>query len=206
MKNSEVQVGNVYTAKITDKVVPVRIDKENPRGGWDATNMKTNRQVRIKSAQKLRGCITSEVGDAAAAQDAAPAKGKRPSATKMPRAKGKLAAAERKARAGGAADTTSGTINKKATTVPAKAKEKKPKKLSLIDAAAQVLATSTEPLNVKQMVEQVTVKGLWSPGSGKTPSASLYSSILRELQHKGDQARFRKVERGLFTAAAKQEG
>lgn len=32
-------------------------------------------------------------------------------------------------------------------------------KLSALDAAAQVLASSTEPLNTKQMIEQMAVKG-----------------------------------------------
>ena len=40
-------------------------------------------------------------------------------------------------------------------------------------------------------------KKLWST-NGKTPAATLYSSILREIQKKGDQARFVKTERGKF--------
>jgi len=76
------------------------------------------------------------------------------------------------------------------------------KRLSLIDAAAQVLARSDEPMNTKQMVDQVVAEGLWSSPAGKTPQATLYSSILRELKNKGDDprnpARFEKVERGKF--------
>jgi hypothetical protein len=34
MKKSEVKVGGVYTAKVSDKVVEVRIDGENRHGGW----------------------------------------------------------------------------------------------------------------------------------------------------------------------------
>ena len=55
MKNSEVTLGGTYLAKVTDKVVPVRIDASNSHGGWDATNLATNKKVRIKSAQRLRG-------------------------------------------------------------------------------------------------------------------------------------------------------
>jgi hypothetical protein len=82
------------------------------------------------------------------------------------------------------------------------AKEKKPKKLSLIDAAVQVLAESKEPMNCKQMVERVTAKKLWSSDAA-TPHATLYSAILRELQNKGKDARFKKVDRGQFTLAKK---
>jgi hypothetical protein len=85
----------------------------------------------------------------------------------------------------------------KKTKAPAKAK-----KLSLIDAAVQVLDESKVPMNCKQIVEQVTAKKLWS-SSAATPWATLYSSILRELQTKGKDARFKKVDRGHFTLAKK---
>jgi len=45
MKKDEVQIGKVYTAKVTDKVVPVRIEGENPHGGWDAVNLATGKKV-----------------------------------------------------------------------------------------------------------------------------------------------------------------
>ena len=79
---------------------------------------------------------------------------------------------------------------------PAKATEKK---LSAIDAAAKVLGESKEPLNTKEMVEAMSAKKYWISPGGKTPHATLYSAILREIQKKGDDARFRKVERGRFT-------
>jgi len=99
------------------------------------------------------------------------------------------------------AGSKSGSDSPKPAKTKAKATDDKPKKLGLLDAAAQVLAKSDEPLNTKEMVEQVTEQGLWTPGAGKTPAATLYSAILREMQNKGDQARFTKVERGKFTIA-----
>ena len=93
---------------------------------------------------------------------------------------------------------TKGATAKKATAkkTPAKADEKK---LSAIDAAAKVLGESKEPLNTKEMVEAMSAKEYWTSPGGKTPHATLYSAILREIQKKGDDARFRKVERGRFT-------
>ncbi len=55
MRRDEVQIGKVYTATVSDKLVPVRIEGENRHGGWDATNLATGKKVRIKSAQRLRG-------------------------------------------------------------------------------------------------------------------------------------------------------
>lgn len=83
----------------------------------------------------------------------------------------------------------------------AKAKAKKPtgdKKLSQIDAAVQVLAKAKEPMNCQAMVDAMAAAGLWSSPGGKTPAATLYASILRELNTKGKDARFVKKDRGLF--------
>ena len=81
-----------------------------------------------------------------------------------------------------------------------KAKEPKEKKLSAIDAVAQVLAASKEPLNTKEMIEAMAAKALWTSPGGKTPHATLYSAIIREIALKGKEARFVKTERGKFAA------
>jgi hypothetical protein len=88
--------------------------------------------------------------------------------------------------------------------VPAKvAKTKKAKadgKMSAIDAAAKVLADSREPMNCKSLIDAMAAKGLWTSPGGKTPHATLYSAILREINEKGADARFVKTERGQFAA------
>jgi hypothetical protein len=81
-----------------------------------------------------------------------------------------------------------------------KAEAATPKKLSLIDAAARVIAAAKDPMNAKEMIEAITAKGLWSSPKGKTPHATLYSAILREIGVKGKDARFTKTERGKFAA------
>jgi hypothetical protein len=79
-------------------------------------------------------------------------------------------------------------------------KEAKEKKVSAIDAAAQVLAASKEPMNAKQMIEAMAAKGLWTSPGGKTPHATLYSAIIREIATKGKESRFVKKDRGQFAA------
>lgn len=76
---------------------------------------------------------------------------------------------------------------------------KEEKKLSALNAAALVLRDSNEPMNAKQMVEAMTAKGYWSSPGGKTPHATLYSAILREIDKKGSASRFTKADRGKFT-------
>src|SRR5512146_1674806 len=59
-------------------------------------------------------------------------------------------------------------------------KSEKAKKISGLDAAAQVLKEAGQPMRCKDMIETMLAKGLWTTG-GKTPAATLYSAILREI-------------------------
>jgi hypothetical protein len=84
-----------------------------------------------------------------------------------------------------------------------KAKEPKAKKPSALDAALHVLEEAGQPMNCQEMIAAMTVKGYWTSPGGKTPAATLYSAILRELQNKGNASRFLKTERGKFARNAK---
>ena len=90
----------------------------------------------------------------------------------------------------------------KNTEPKAKAPRKREGKMSALDAAAQVLANAKEPMNTKAMIEAMAAKGLWTSPGGKTPHATLYSAIIREIALKGKEARFVKTERGKFAAKA----
>ena len=81
-------------------------------------------------------------------------------------------------------------------------REPKPKKVSALDAAAQMLVAAGEPMNTRQMIEAMAAKKLWTSPGGKTPHATLYSAILREINDKGKDSRFTKTERGKFAAKA----
>jgi hypothetical protein len=88
----------------------------------------------------------------------------------------------------------------KADTPGKKAKPEKAKKVSALDAAARVLTEAGEPMNCQEMIDAMAKKGYWTSPGGKTPHATLYSAILRELKAKGKEARFKKTERGKFAA------
>jgi hypothetical protein len=74
-----------------------------------------------------------------------------------------------------------------------------PKKLSALDAAAKVLGESGQAMTSQEMIAAMAAKGYWSSPNGKTPHATLYAAILREINAKGNAARFKKTERGKFT-------
>ena len=88
--------------------------------------------------------------------------------------------------------------SKKAPKAPKIKGESKPKKLSALDAAAKVLGEAGESMTTRQMVAAMAAKGYWSSPNGQTPAATLYSAILRQINTKGKDARFRKTDRGQF--------
>ena len=91
---------------------------------------------------------------------------------------------------------------------PKKGKSKKTKeagadnkKLSALDAAAQVLAETGQPMACKEMIEAMAQKGYWSSPGGKTPASNLYSALTKEISTKGKESRFKKTDRGRFARA-----
>jgi hypothetical protein len=69
-------------------------------------------------------------------------------------------------------------------------------------AAAKVLVDAGTPMNCQELIGAMAEKKLWISPGGKTPHATLYSAILREIATKGKDARFTKTERGKFAAKA----
>ena len=161
MKKANVEVGKVYEAKVSGKVVQVRLTGESHFGGWDGVNVETNRKVRIKSAQRLRPVPAPKV----VVEGASEKKAEKPEAKKQP----------------------------KAPKVP------KEKRVSGLDAVAQVLKEAGEPLDAKTMTERAIAKG-WKT-NGKTPAATIYAAIIREIAKKGKEPRFTKVDKGKFALA-----
>ncbi len=93
------------------------------------------------------------------------------------------------------------------TAQPAKETTPSPaKRMSALDAAAQVLAASEVPMRAKEMIAAMEAKDLWTSPGGKTPEATLYAAIIREIAAKGRAARFMKHERGVFVAPPHGKG
>ena len=150
MKKNEVKVGGLYHAKVSDKLVTVRIDSSNTHGGWNATNTRTGKRIRIKSAQRLRG----------------PAKGgAKTEASEAPKAAVvKDVKVEARAK-----DTTKKAKPKKADG------EQKPKRVSALDAAAQVLKSAGKPMRAQELIAAMAEQNLWKSPGGATPWATIYT-------------------------------
>ncbi len=88
-----------------------------------------------------------------------------------------------------------------ATKAKAAPKEAASRKPSAVSAAVRVLEESREPMTCQELIEQMAAKKYWSSPKGKTPAATLYAAILREIKTQGTKARFKKVARGKFARA-----
>jgi len=173
MKKNEVKVGGFYTAKVSDKLVTVRIDSTHSRSGWSATNTRTGKRIHIKSAQRLRSAAKSSASAEAS------------EATKAT-----------------VANDAKAVSNNKTPTRMARSKKVegalKPKRLSALDAAAQVLKETNKPMRATELIDAMAEQNLWKSPGGKTPYATLYAAMQREERDKGEDSRFKKVDRGLF--------
>ncbi|MCY2977232.1 MAG: winged helix-turn-helix domain-containing protein [Planctomycetota bacterium] len=187
MKKAEVKIGGKYYANVSGNRCEIQIDAEKPRGGWDATNLATGKKIHIKSAQRLQGEVGTRRGRAKVTTE------------------GNVTVVENEPATvetiGGEPSTAVAILKK-----PRKAKvandqnaaDAGEKKLSCVAAALKVLSEAIEPMNAQEMITAMTEAGYWTSPGGKTPHATLYSAILRELT-KGDDSRFVKTERGRFT-------
>jgi HB1, ASXL, restriction endonuclease HTH domain len=57
-------------------------------------------------------------------------------------------------------------------------------------------------MNTREIIETFAAKKFWTSPGSKTPHATLYSAILRDINEKGKDARFAKTERRKFAANA----
>ena len=161
MKKEEIKINSIYAMKVGKNTVGIRIMSQNKDGHWVGINVNTNKEVLIKSADRLCGLYN-------------------PKAAKQSHTSGHVA--------------TKGKQPGKDTTKPNGGKQ------GGLSGAVRVLQEAGKPVNCKDIVQIMLDKGYWKTG-GKTPAATIYSAIIREIKEKGADSRFRKAERGKFTLA-----
>jgi hypothetical protein len=63
MQKHNVQIGTTYIVKVSGMLAKVRITREHPRGGWYGTNLATGREIRIRTAARLRSEVKPAGGE-----------------------------------------------------------------------------------------------------------------------------------------------
>ena len=211
MKKAEVELGATYLVKVSGKVTPVSIVAEHHRKGWTGINLRTNRTVRILSAQRLRRRV--EDSDDLAIPTGAPApetaeaaievvpEGTEQEHVPQPAENAPLCVQD-EAAANDAPDAAGRPVAQQGA-------REGHGNMSLLDAAAKILRDGKQPMGCTDMVELVVKRGLWTPPrEGKTPAGSLNAAINREIRAKGDASRFVRHNvnrRGLYIARQTRE-
>ena len=197
MDKKRIQIGLVYSAKVGGTFLPVRIDKSLGHGRYEGAVMPSGATVKF-STDSIKGD-----GETAEQWQARRTPKERDLPAPEAKATGKRKKSSQAEYAVTALIEPGAKTGKKGQPKADKpAKERKP---SGLDAAAQVLAEAGEPMNTADMVARMLEKGLWKTG-GKTPAATIYAAIIREINVKGADARFRKTERGHFELTAAGKG
>jgi len=62
MQKHNIQVGSTYIVKVSGTLAKVRLTRESPRGGWYGTNLATGREIRIRTAARLRSEVPPAQG------------------------------------------------------------------------------------------------------------------------------------------------
>jgi hypothetical protein len=221
MDKKRIQIGLVYSAKVGGTFLPVRIDKSLGHGRYEGAVMPSGATVKFSTDSVKGDGETVEQWQARRTPkerdlpDPAPkATGKRKKSSQAEFAVTALIepGADGDKKDQGAVPAGDVGAGAKKATKPAKdaknakdAKRRKPKadkpakerKPGGLDAAARVLREAGLPMNCGDIVKTALEKGYWQTG-GKTPAATIYAAILREINVKGADARFRKTARGHF--------
>ena len=178
---SEITVGTIVVVKVGRNEVEVTVT-EITANGWRVRSLSSGREFEVRHIERVVAEPAGEAGSATGEQEDGTAAPVEP---------------EGEAEEAGPAEPEA---------APEPASTPRPeRKLSLLNAAAQVLAACRVPMNCQEIIAKAVEMGLWTPTGAKTPEQTLYSGIFREIKS-GATPRFRKSEnrKGSFEYAGEQ--
>jgi len=185
---ANVTVGQEVLVKIAGRIIPVRVEAVLP-DGWMVRSLTSGKIFKTKKLHE------QPANEAAAVTEPQPA-AEQPEAQVAEQPEAPAAVTEPQP-AAELPETEPATepASESAPEAP------RTRKMSLLDAAIEVLKLEAKALNTRDMVKQAIERGLWVQTSCKTPEQSLYGAIFREIKE-SEHARIRKSEkRGLFEYA-----
>ena len=62
MQKHNVHIGTTYIVKVSGALAKVRLTREHDRGGWYGTNLASGREIRIRTAARLRSEVKPAQG------------------------------------------------------------------------------------------------------------------------------------------------
>ena len=179
-----IKLGQVFVIETANGELPVRLERLHPKGGWTARALTHGRRLQVKTERQLLFlCTDDEVRGIAQGI--------------MPKRRSKIQ--------GPVFREPIAPIVEDEKPRPFK-KVKRPlvkrvvivTRLNLLDAAYRVLSEVKKAMTTREIVAACAKKQYWV-SKAATPHQSLTAALNREIEAKGTQSRFQKIERGKFT-------
>ena len=191
MNENDVSLGGCYLARLSKAEMPVRLERNDPKGGWTARSLTHGRRVRIKDASQLLGVYDN--GDL-----------NRIASTTTPNRRSRIVETVTLS----FTRTTEETVAPRRVVVTITRPEPTAKKvvlvrLTLLDAAHRVLSETKKAMATREIIETAAKKEYWTT-EAETPWATLHAALSREIKEKGADSRFVKAERGKFALRQKE--
>ena len=179
---ANVTVGQEALVKIAGRIIPVRVEAVLP-DGWMVRSATSGKIFKTKK-------LHEQPANEAAAAESEPAT----EPAEVPAAETEPAVEQHEAPAA-VAEQPEAPAAEPAPEAP------RARKVSLLDAAIEVLKAEGRAMNTREMVKLAIERGLWIQTACKTPEQSLYGAIFREIKE-AEHARIRKSEKkGTFEFA-----
>lgn len=203
MERDEIEVGGTYTCRIGRNQVVVRVVAARPDIGWTVETEAGRRMAVLDPRRFLAYRATTDRLDPNLTEDE--------NRTAEEEAEHDAIRAEADAEAASALppeEAPAGPDTPATTTPPDQEAAGAPnaptgRRMGLVAAAIQLMQEAGRPMRCMEMVKAARDRGLWAPTrGGKTPERTLYAAIEREIETKGADSRFSKIERGLFALRA----
>ena len=162
---ANVTVGQEALVKLAGRIIPVRVEAVLP-DGW-----------MVRSATSGKIFKTKKLHEQPANEAAAPESEPATEPAEVPAAETEPAVEQHEAPAA-VAEQPEAPAAEPAPEAP------RARKVSLLDAALEVLKAEGRAMNTREMVKLAIERGLWIKTACKTPEQSLYGAIFREIASK----------------------
>ncbi len=168
--NGNISIGQEVLVRIAGRIIPVRVEAVLP-DGWmvrSATSGKIfkTKKLHEQPANEAAAPESEPASESAEAQVAEQPEA--PAAVTEPQPAAELPETE----------PATEPASESAPEAP------RTRKVSLLDAAIEVLKAEGRAMNTRDMVKQAIERGLWVQTSCKTPEQTLYGAIFREIASK----------------------
>lgn len=188
MNTNDIVLGRCYLARLSKSEMPVRLERNDPKGGWIARSLEHGRVIRIRETSQLIGLYENNAARQIASEATPHRRSRKNETIKRPPVNPLTEPYQQRRPAKKVVRPLPQPMVKKVILV----------RLNLLDAAHRVLTETKRALTTREIVAACVEKGYWT-SSAATPWQTLNAALNRDLAANGSESRFVKTGRGLYS-------